>query len=441
MFHIGSYSPNGDRPAEEWPEALGEDAYCGLVGEVVRAIGPHSEADPVAILVSFLVLFGNVIKRGPHFTAGDAVHATNLFAMLVGDTSSGRKGTGTEGPRGVFRVADADWEGRIASGLVSGEGVIHHVRDPRNRRRKAAKDETGDHDGMVEELVDAGVEDKRLMLVVEEMAAVFAVVSRKDNTLSPVLRELWGRGSAQTLAKNSPERCSKALVSLLGHITPAELRNRLDSTEVANGFGNRFLYFLVRRSKLLPRGGNVPRAEVEKLALLLDEAIAHARRLTEVGMADDALLAWDDHYESLVSRPPTLAGALTARAAPQVRRLALLYCLLDERDRIHGEHLRAALEVWRHSEDSVRIIFGGQLGEEVADTCLYFIREAAEVGITRTELRDELGHRISSAKTTTALRLLERLGLAWVAREPTGGRSTERWYFEETVAKSGEKSS
>jgi hypothetical protein len=441
MFHVGSYSANGDRPVEEWPDPLGQAAYCGLAGEVVRTIGPHSEADPVAILVSFLVLYGNVIKRGPHFTAGDAVHATNLFAMLVGDTGEGRKGTGTESPRGVFRVADPDWERRIASGLVSGEGVIHHVRDPRHRLRKATTGEVGDRDGMVEELVDAGVEDKRLMLVVEEMAAVFAVVSRRDNTLSPVLRELWGRGSAQTLAKNSPERCSNALVSLLGHITPAELRNRLESAEVANGFANRFLYFLVRRSKLLPRGGNVPRAEVAKLALLLGEAIAHARTLTEVGMADDALLVWDDHYESLVTQPPTLAGALTARAAPQVRRLALLYCLLDERDRIHGEHLRAALEVWRYCADSVRIIFGGQLGEEVADSCLCLLREAAEVGITRSELRDELGHRVSSAKTTAALRLLERLGLAWVAREPTGGRYRERWYPQETVAKSGEKSS
>jgi len=35
-----------------WP-VMHEAAYCGLAGEVVRSIEPHSEADPVAFSCSF----------------------------------------------------------------------------------------------------------------------------------------------------------------------------------------------------------------------------------------------------------------------------------------------------------------------------------------------------------------------------------------------------
>jgi hypothetical protein len=43
-----------------WP-VMHEAAYYGLAGEVVDTIAPHSEADPVAILLQFLVAFGNAV--------------------------------------------------------------------------------------------------------------------------------------------------------------------------------------------------------------------------------------------------------------------------------------------------------------------------------------------------------------------------------------------
>jgi len=41
-------------------------------------------------------------------------------------------------------------------------------------------------------------------------------------------------------------------VSLLGHITPIELRAKLTDTDAANGFANRLLLLAVRRSRLIP---------------------------------------------------------------------------------------------------------------------------------------------------------------------------------------------
>ena len=57
----------GSEIIDEWPDPPSDQAFYGLAGEVVRAIEPHSEADPVALLVQFLVAFGSVIGRGAHF--------------------------------------------------------------------------------------------------------------------------------------------------------------------------------------------------------------------------------------------------------------------------------------------------------------------------------------------------------------------------------------
>ncbi|MBI3410706.1 MAG: bifunctional DNA primase/polymerase, partial [Planctomycetes bacterium] len=67
---VASYKPAEERnqPARgddatrsNWPDELKPEAFHGVAGEVIRAIEPHSEADPAALLIQFLVGFGNVI--------------------------------------------------------------------------------------------------------------------------------------------------------------------------------------------------------------------------------------------------------------------------------------------------------------------------------------------------------------------------------------------
>lgn len=79
--------------ASTWPAPLAEAAYHGLAGEIVRAIEPHTEADNVALLLQFLVAFGNAIGRKRYFEADGAKHFPNLFGVLIGATAKGRKGT------------------------------------------------------------------------------------------------------------------------------------------------------------------------------------------------------------------------------------------------------------------------------------------------------------------------------------------------------------
>jgi hypothetical protein len=151
----------------------------------VRAIAPHTEADPAAVLVQFLACFGNACGRGPGFQVEADRHHLNLFVTIVGETAKGRKGSSFGQARRPIESADENFAGRIRTGLSSGEGLIWEVRDPITKRRKARKTEleTGeaDEEGDVEVIEDEGVLDKRLVVYESELASVLGRMGRQGN--------------------------------------------------------------------------------------------------------------------------------------------------------------------------------------------------------------------------------------------------------------------
>src|SRR5436189_281505 len=67
-----------------WPEPLGEAAFHGIAGEIVRSIEPHTEADPAALLLTLLAALGNLIGPGPYAQVEATRHGLNLFVAIVG---------------------------------------------------------------------------------------------------------------------------------------------------------------------------------------------------------------------------------------------------------------------------------------------------------------------------------------------------------------------
>ena len=57
------------------------------------------------------------------------------------------------------------------------------------------------------------------------------------------------------LTRKEPLDVDGVNLSIIAHVTPEELLNNLTATDRCNGFANRFLIVLVRRSKFLPEGG------------------------------------------------------------------------------------------------------------------------------------------------------------------------------------------
>jgi hypothetical protein len=399
-----------------WPQPLGEVAYHGLAGSFVRLVSPHSEADPTALLAQFLVAFGNVIGRGPRFRAEADRHHANLFVVLVGETSKGRKGVSWGQTRAPFRAVDEQWAKQIASGLSSGEGLIFAVRD-------------AERDAASKKKPDPGVTDKRLLVFQGEFASVLSVMDREGSTLSSVLRLAWDTGDLRIMTKNSPIEATGAHISIIGHITIEELRRKLGRTELANGFANRILWLGVRRSKTLPDGGNLQVADMVPFIKELYLAIEFAKRLGAVELQRDraARQLWHEVYPKLSEGSPGMFGAVTSRAEAQVMRLALLYALLDRSQTICRAHLEAALEVWRYAEESARFIWGDRLGDQDVDDLLAAIRLAPN-GLTRSEISDAVfGHHRSADQIERALGVLQRLGLVRCVIEQTIGRPAERW--------------
>ncbi len=416
---------------EQWPAPVDEAAYYGVAGNIVRKIAPHTEADPVAILIQVLVTVGNMIGRRAYFPVEATRHYANLFGVIVGASSVARKGTSGDQVSRVVRQADEDWYAqRTLGGLVSGEGLIWQVRDPIIKQE--AVREGGKKDGKVIEyqdvIADPGVADKRLLVFESEFSAVLKAKGRDMNTLSETLRQAWDSGKLRTAAKNQPAKATDAHVSLVGHITAAELREVASQTDMTNGFANRFLWCCVRRSKLLPDGGQVDRVDFDLEISKLKRAVEFAGTEREVRRDDAAAEEWRRLYASLTSERPGAVGAICNRGAAQVVRLSLLYALLDCSPVVKVEHLHAALALWNYCEASVKYIFGHSLANRTADSILNALKSAGDIGVSRSDISNLFKRNKSKAELDAALQVLHSSKLARRELIPTGGRSVETWF-------------
>jgi hypothetical protein len=410
----------------EWP-TLAPDAFHGLAGEFVHQIGPHTEADPVGVLIQVLLLYGNVIGRKTYFAVEADRHYLNLYAAMVGESSKGRKGVSFGQAKRLYHAIEDDWvDGRIQSGLSSGEGLIWAVRDPITKNERVSK--KGQPPRYESVVVDWGVEDKRLVVVEDEFASTLKVMAREGNTLSPIIRRAWDLGDLASMTKNSPARATGAHISIVGHVTRRELLRYLTVTEAGNGFGNRFLWLRVRRANCLPEGGRAHAIDFGPMTRQLGEAIQFGRQPREIQRDDEAREIWAGVYPKLSEGKPGLLGAMIARAEAQTMRLACIYALLACSPVVRREHLLAALALWDYCEASARGIFGDSLGDPVADEILRALRNAPQ-GLTRSDIRDLFGRNRRSDDVGRALGQLLEQGLVEPPhKEETGGRPSERWF-------------
>ncbi|CAA7602461.1 Protein of unknown function DUF3987) [Acididesulfobacillus acetoxydans] len=416
----------------EWP-VLPREALHGLAGEVVANILPHSESDKAALLVNFLIGFGNIVGRGPYFQAGADKHYTNLFAVLVGESAKGRKGSSWGWVRDLFAKIEPEWaKYKTPSGLSTGEGLIWAVRDPIiEQQPRKEKGVVIDYQDVI---TDPGVSDKRILVIEGEFASMLKVMSRQGNTLSPVVRRAWDGETLQVLTKNSPARATGAHVSVVGHITRDELTRTLSETENFNGFSNRFLWVCVRRSKLLPDACPLEDDILRDLAERVRSAVVSARNTHEVKRDEDSQHMWQIVYSELAQGASGLLGAVTARSEAQVMRLALIYALLDQSDVIQREHLLAATALWEYCSQSARFVFGERAEDGLQQKILDLLQEGPK---TQTEVYINFQKHTSSGKIAGALKTLLAQGrVALEETRRTTGRPVKTW---KSVAQKAQK--
>jgi len=390
-----------------WPPTPAPAAYHGLAGEIVNRIAPETEADPVAILSQLLVSFGAAAGRGAFFQVEATRHCPNEFLVLIGDSARARKGSSWDHVHRLITGAEATISARILTGLSSGEGLIHAVRDPAGP--------------------DPGSSDRRLLVIEPEFVSVLKNVSREISTLSPTLRSAWDGRPLAILTRTAPARATGAHISVIGHITATELRAHVNPVELANGLLNRFLLLGCRRVRLLPEGGNPDPLKNTGLDHRLQDTLTAAKRAGQIRLSTPARHAWADAYQKLAQPQPGIAGAISARAEAHTIRLALIYALLDNDREIRPVHLDAALALWDYALRSATWALEATTGDPLARQIHAALTHQLPDGLTRTQLRDLLHRNPTTIQLDSALAALANDGKITSSRVLTAGRPAELW--------------
>src|SRR6202161_1414990 len=401
----GPSSPLPPEPIAPPPPALAAPALYGISGRVVSSLTPHTEADPAAVLLQFLAAFGNLVGPVPHCRVGATRHGLNLFVVLVGESSKARKGTSWRQISSLLAEADPLWSTRrITTARPTPGSILQALRDQQPAT------------------------DRRLFLLSEEFASVLHVLGRETGQLSPLLRCAWDGGDLCTHDGRRPVQVTAAHISMVGHVTQADLAHHLSHTESSNGFANRCLWTSVHRSKSLPDGGSLPPDQQSALAAELRRTLdwVHGQNEILFSRTPAARELWNDRYAALSQGREDAFGAATSRAEAQVLRLSAIYAALDSSPLIDACHLQAALAVWEYCCASACLLFD----TAPIDPTARRLSQALDVtpqALSGVQIRALFNRHVSKERTDLALEQLMPLGLINCETSAGRGRPATLW--------------
>jgi hypothetical protein len=340
-------------------------------------------------------------------------HGRNLFVVLVGDSSKGRKGSSWRQIARLFAEVDHPWlSTRVTSAGLTAGGLVYALRDQQTPT------------------------DRRLLALSEELASILYALKRGKAQLSPLLRSAWNGGNLPALDRHQHLQATGTHISLIAHITQRELAQSLHHPEAHNGFANRCLWAWVQRNNCLPKGGNLSANAVSAVARELRRTLDWAASTPEILFRRDgaARELWRDCYPVLSElhpacpgvprgRPWGLRGAATSRAEAQILRLSAIYAALDGSSVVGLPHLQAALAVWDYCSASASLLFGESTGDAIADRIRDALEERPE-GLSKNQIRRLVHGHITCDRIDAALEQLTAIDAAGCRSEHTAGPST-----------------
>lgn len=324
----------------------------------MNILDPHTEADPVGVLMSLMTMYSVAIGHEPSVKIGNSNQKLNIWTILSGDSGIGRKGTATGDARLVVEKAVPhlfDRTSHFISAPNSGAGFVSdfHNRALQNDWVEKKEDDDG------ETYISGLLPGFPALMIVPEMASVFRT-NKVDTTLSQNLREAWEGGSLSNVTKKESIVVDAPHVGIIGHITPTELETSLSDSDSGGGTANRMLWIYVERSKRLKLGGNLSSEELEKAASMFKEAVEFATDFGgTVTLSQEAKSRWlnviyDEIDAAILSSERVKIFA--ARSIPYAYRLAALYALSCHRTEISVADLDAAAGIIRYVVESIKHI-------------------------------------------------------------------------------------
>ena len=184
------------------------------------------------------------------------------------------------------------WTEQCTSGLSSGEGLIQKVSD------RKYEDKEGNR--------QTEVAEKRVYVVEPEFSKVLSHCRREGNILSP--RFSARHSTAATFWR--PD--SQSVVGERGTYDHRAYRAgrvgaRFSDIDMANGFGNRFLWFYSKSDKMLPDARRSPARSSRSLPS--DSApCCHSQKQRRIEKDEEATKIWCQVYPYLRTDKPGLQG-------------------------------------------------------------------------------------------------------------------------------------
>ena len=367
-----------------WPKPINRFDLPGVLGQLVNAVVESTEADPVTIFFQLLALCGVIVGHGPYFAIGTIHHSMKLNLIVVGQTSTGRKGESWGVARRLIKEAfrfshkteNEDFlKQGIRTGLASGEGLIVAL---------AARDK---------DAPDLTTVDRRMLVMEPEFSRTLRASKRQHSILSSILRTSWDTDRLEKMTAQNPLAVDGTHVALIGHITQQELLAELDEHDLKNGFVNRFLFIVSKQAALRPIPSELDLAAIESPLRRLMGNLERAFSLKDgqITRDDQAAEQWITYYMDANQFGRTgVLDSIQARTDPYIVRISALLALIDGRSVITLKDQTDAEALVAYAVRCAEYIFSGSTGNPYADRMLALLRDHPN-GIGRSDLSRMVG--------------------------------------------------
>lgn len=345
--HAFAEEDEGDDVSGFLPPKLSPDALVGIAGEFVGLATEKSDADPAAVLITFMTRVG--VEFGPNkvFQFGDTQHPPRLFAAVIGATATARKGTSAAPVKKLFKVIE-ELGVKVAQTshgpLSTGEGLIERIKDVEVVQKKSGP-------------VVTGTDDKRLFVLEEELSRTLAASRRTGNTTLPMLLSFWDHGNVEPLTKTNRIKTTNAHVGIIAHSTFEVLQKAYPEQEFWSGLGNRFLWIFARKRQTVKIPEAMDYDRLRNIAHRIQSALSSYNEKSVLDFSDAGREHWLKQYEMHEPKDDGKIGAILSRSHVQIIRIALIYALLDCEKAVDVVHLKAAEALWEYSLSSVKYLF------------------------------------------------------------------------------------
>ncbi|WP_434566694.1 DUF3987 domain-containing protein [Vibrio chagasii] len=382
----------------------------GVLKSAVDTICANTEALPTALATEIMAWISVSIPRGSvYIPFGTSSTEARLNTIIVAPTGEG-KGIATRQFSAVRELIDENEKVLFCpvfqGGLSTPEGLISMIRDV---------DSESGTEGLDKSL------GSQLLVIEEEMAAIFSLANNPKSNFSPYFRGFFDGTPVAPLTKYNKIYCKKPHVAFYGHITPKELLSVVKSVDLYNGFLNRFPIYYAKREKSVPVPEAIPQNLTKELANELMDILEWVKEENrEMQRSECFETLWKDKYEQLRTLGPenSVERALLSRASHYATMYSMIFAVMDKSTVITAEHLKAALAWIDYWHQSITYIYSTESkrakdaeleekGKKVLEVIVREIQASEQGYIGKTPITKAFSGKFSSQEISEILEYLQ----------------------------------